>query len=1130
MKNFTKLFALLFAFTIISSMSLNAAHYTDPNGDGGEPFLEIWIYGATVPGGATLEAGDEIAVFSGDVLVGLLTLTVTPSTTTVWSSRLIAYSKNTSGDNLYSPGDAFTLKCWDVSAGTEFVAYGWGDGEPIDFHNEWWAPTSETAATSSNLTQGAFFPGVGGYSYCYVNATFEAGPIPTNVVLDVTVMDNTGTPLNSSLYTIDVTAGGYTDDGDAGDIGTYRLLLYAGDFVVDGTDTYTYTVEIDATGYADETFEKAVTNGNGGGADPGAGYTADVYLNATADVTGNVTAYNLTSSSYVVVENATVTTTIDGVIYSDNTDASGNFVIEDVPDGTWIFDVSYSEHITQEISLTILYTDVTKPLLPNPVVLEYKRGTIEGEIFDATTINLLTEDVTIELWNSDRTTKLSGTNASLYPVDPFTVTDGDYDLFSAAGGTYDIKVITTTAPGDPTYEILWIDDHIFYPDATETLNFNVLPTAALTPYFNPEITGNPNQMWSIHIEMAKFGDNFLIPWDELVIFDVDQVGVGVEPGLRVGTLRFQDIAVWQNSGSNVLKAFAEFSGGGTGFVLGNDIEFWAYDISHTTAYGAPVNWWFTPGMGTWTGTTFPDPTGNHISYLNIYWEGVPGELNGLVDDGTNPLDDVLVEVLNVFTQVVVASTTTAGGGLYAIENLDEGTYDVRFTLEGYEVLLMEDQEIVENEVNTLDVSLVDRVTYERNYSFADQGFYFIGRDNYFVPGEPKDMLTILDNNVGPSGEVFSVDYKGSTITNDVPVILEWDPLANLGAGAWMNNLLVPTAVFNWELLEGYQLHFEGENSGGVPYKFQIDEFAVDPEFTPIEFPSAGIYYIPYFPGHLTDFDYAIDAFASIFGELDWVMDSEGNRLHHDNGGAWVDNIGLMSPLEGYKIKMNGAATLTYPAYVVKSHGRSVTVEPEYFVYTGGNAANWTYTIYIDTDEFEIGDEIAAFSNGVMVGSMVIDSEDPWKNDLNTFYEAVNGGYGVNVPIELVAYDASEQIDYSVTFEMVDINSACYPGTTFPAGLHQFSYAKVYRGIVGVDENQIDNHVKVYPNPTNGTLNVESVSNINELRIYNVYGALVAVTNVNAKQQSMDVSNYTPGTYLVQLHTDTGVITKRVVVR
>ena len=46
----------------------------------------------------------------------------------------------------------------------------------------------------------------------------------------------------------------------------------------------------------------------------------------------------------------------------------------------------------------------------------------------------------------------------------------------------------------------------------------------------------------------------------------------------------------------------------------------------------------------------------------------------------------------------------------------------------------------------------------------------------------------------------------------------------------------------------------------------------------------------------------------------------------------------------------------------------------------------------------------------------------------------------------------------------------------------------------------------------------------------VYKALVSTANVNAKRQLMDVSNLTTGTYLIQLHTDTGVITKRVIIK
>ena len=1043
--------------------------------------MEIWIYGATIPGGASLSAGDEIAVFSGNILVGLITLTVTPSTTTVWSSHLIAYSKNTSGNNLYTPGDAFTLKCYDVSTNTEYVAYGWGDDEPIDFHNEWWAPTSEAPATSSNLTQGAYFPSAGGYSYCYVNATFIAGPVPNVATVRIEVDEADGT---TNIATASVTSGGYTATY-ADEV--YTMLLYAGD--IGDTDNYTYTITVSNAGDQTETFDITVQGTNNGGA----GWNKHVLMDAYGNLDGLVYGYNLpTDPDRVVVENAAVTITIDGVVYSDNTDATGAYLIENIPDGEWTFSVSYPNHITQEINPPAINNGDT--ITAADVLLDYVVGTLEGEIFDATTIHLI-DVVTMEVCSAD------SIGAVLKTI---TTTDGTYSL-SYFGGTYDIKIISAG------YDTLVVNNHVFYPDYTETgINFNLLPTGT-DPEFDT-ITGDPDKVWSIRVEMAKFGVNSLVPWDELVIFDTDQTGIGTEPGKRVGTLRLPTTAVWQNSGINVLKAFSSFSDGTLGFVTGHHMEFWAYDVSHDAIYEAPIDWWFNAGVGTWSGTTFPDSTGNHISYLNIYWEGVSGELTGHVTCAGSGVDGVLVEVLNVFTHDLISSNLTAGGGLYTVSPLDQSTYDVRFSKTGYNTEISEDVVITGGQSTTRDIVLTSRPPLTWTYSFpASPGFYFIGRALETENG--PDMLTLLDYGKAPA-EAFTNIRHDSWIENDaVPADrIHYE-------GGWLNS-------FDWELSEGYQVfynHAEG-------YSFDMVGPLAEPENNPITFPGAGIYYIPYFPYNETTPDEAITAFAGIFDKLDWVMDSQGNRLHHD-GGFWVDNIGTMSPTEGYKIKMNAATTLTYPATATKSTlNRSVRMEPEHFVFSGGNAADWTYTIYIETNEFEIGDEIAAFSDGKMVGSMVIDSEDPWENNLNTFYVAVEGGYGVNVPIELIAWDASEQIDYSVAFEIVDINNACYPGTNFPAGLDQFSYARVYRGIVRVDENQVNNSVRVYPNPVNNILNVESVNTINQIKMYNVYGALISNIAVNTQHQQMDVSSLIPGTYLIQITTSNGIITKRVIIQ
>jgi type IX secretion system substrate protein len=1078
MNKSTMFIALLFAFTTIFSLNTSAAYYTDPDGDGGQPLLELWIYGITLPAG-TPEVGDEVAIYDGGTLVGTMTLTVVPSTANWVSSQMIAYGFNNSGSALYTPGNPFFIKYYDVSATTEYVAYGWGDGEAIDFHNSWFAPTSEDAGAT---TTGAFFPPSGASSYCYVELTCVAGSIPTNATVTVTIWEDDGiTPVIGAT----VSAGGYTatDNTD----GTYTLDLYSGGAT--DTDDYDYTVTVSKSGFGTETFDKTLTA-------VGGPYTQTVYLDGKGNLTGTVKAYSINTSSMVIVENATVSATIYGTVYSDNTDGSGVYLISDIPDGTWGFTYSYPDHVSQTINRVIDYDGSTNTVAGS-ADLDLETGTISGEIFDATTVSLInTQNVDVKLYSSDGLTLLN-TESN---------TDGTYN-FSYYGGVYDIVVSSTG------YDDVTIDDYILYQDYTETINFNLLPTGTAANY--TAITGSTDDLWSIYIEMAKFGPSHLLPWDELVIFDTDETGIGSEPGRRVGTLRLTKEAVYQNSATNILKAYGEFTGGSPGFTQGHNIEIWAYDISHDEVYETPLEWWFNPGVGTYSGTTFPDPSGSHVSYLNIYWDTPTLTLNGTVSDNLGTVDGVTVEVLNVYTQNVLYTTTTSGGGLYSFD-VSASTYDIRFTKSGYTTILSEDV-LVQSAITTHNVTFASRISTTIEYDFAASGYYFIGRAIEKGPAA-DEMLTLLDNYAAPSVASFSTTLTSSWVENDGSTRLahdgsNWEPV-NTTPGS-----------FDWELLEGYQLYLEGA------YSFEMSEYMVIPGNNPITFPSAGIYYIPYFPYSASsgDWDDALTAFSGILSDLDWVMDSDGNRLHDDNGG-WTDNIGTLSPAQGYKIKMNAGATLTYPESKKSAKREMKSLDPVHFIFTGGNAADWTYTIHINTEDFEIGDEIAAYSNGIMVGAMVIDSDNAWENDLNTFYKAVNGGYAINSSIEFVAWDASNGNEYSVAFEMVEINEAAFIGRVYPAGLDHFSYTNVYRGTVEIDENHLDKNIKLYPNPTNRTLNIESVSNINTMSLYNIYGALVLTTSVNSNNHQIDVSNLTAGTYVMQLHTINGVVTKRIIIK
>jgi len=74
----------------------------------------------------------------------------------------------------------------------------------------------------------------------------------------------------------------------------------------------------------------------------------------------------------------------------------------------------------------------------------------------------------------------------------------------------------------------------------------------------------------------------------------------------------------------------------------------------------------------------------------------------------------------------------------------------------------------------------------------------------------------------------------------------------------------------------------------------------------------------------------------------------------------------------------------------------------------------------------------------------------------------------------------------------------------------------------------DNHqVKLYPNPANNVINIESTAKFN-LSIFDIYGHLVLIKNNCAKQSSVDVSQFKSGLYIIQINSENFVETARVI--
>ena len=76
------------------------------------------------------------------------------------------------------------------------------------------------------------------------------------------------------------------------------------------------------------------------------------------------------------------------------------------------------------------------------------------------------------------------------------------------------------------------------------------------------------------------------------------------------------------------------------------------------------------------------------------------------------------------------------------------------------------------------------------------------------------------------------------------------------------------------------------------------------------------------------------------------------------------------------------------------------------------------------------------------------------------------------------------------------------------------------------ETTLEENIKVYPNPTNGTLHIDNVNGAT-VEVYNMVGTMVDVINNASDFNTVDLSNYAEGTYMVKVYTEAGVVIKKV---
>ncbi len=89
------------------------------------------------------------------------------------------------------------------------------------------------------------------------------------------------------------------------------------------------------------------------------------------------------------------------------------------------------------------------------------------------------------------------------------------------------------------------------------------------------------------------------------------------------------------------------------------------------------------------------------------------------------------------------------------------------------------------------------------------------------------------------------------------------------------------------------------------------------------------------------------------------------------------------------------------------------------------------------------------------------------------------------------------------------------------------YVRVYQNTAGLNDASLENTIKIYPNPANEQIKIDSIQKIDKVEIYNLLGSRVLVQLENT--DSINLSQLKPGVYLVQLFSGDSRVVRKVVV-
>lgn len=113
---------------------------------------------------------------------------------------------------------------------------------------------------------------------------------------------------------------------------------------------------------------------------------------------------------------------------------------------------------------------------------------------------------------------------------------------------------------------------------------------------------------------------------------------------------------------------------------------------------------------------------------------------------------------------------------------------------------------------------------------------------------------------------------------------------------------------------------------------------------------------------------------------------------------------------------------------------------------------------------------------------------------------------------------------------VRMHDSSLGGNTTPCGTSSYGQVEDYTLNIGTlaVANTSKSQVKVFPNPVVDVLNIEAASKVSNVQVFDVSGKVVSSHTLNSVKNQVDLSKLTPGVYVVNIQTEQGIQSVKIV--